>query len=59
MEVKEVKKQLKDRIAECSQVMVTTEFPHLYCKAIGTRKVEQIIDEVLASSEQETEEKEI
>ncbi len=59
--MEKIKEQLKNRIAESSQVMVTTEFPHLYYKAVETRKLEQIIDEVFEGkkNEQTTEEKEI
>lgn len=56
--MKNVKEQLKDRITESSQLMISTDFPHTYYRAVGVEQVEQIIDEVLEVLNEQTAEKE-
>lgn len=56
--MKGVKERLKDRIMESSQLMISTDFPHTYYRAIGVEQVEQIIDEVF-KGEQTAEKEEI
>lgn len=46
-----LKEHIKNRIAENSQLMVTAKFPHLYYRAVGTRKLDQILDEVFGKED--------
>lgn len=46
-----LKERIKNRIAENSQLMVTAKFPHLYYRAVGTRKLDQILDEVFGKED--------
>lgn len=54
--MKNVKEQLKDRIMENSQLMISADFPHTYHRAVNVEQVEQIIDEVLNEQTAEKEE---
>ncbi len=56
--MKNVKEQLKDRIMESSQLMISADFPHTYHRAVNVEQVEQIIDEVF-KGEQTAEKEEI
>lgn len=43
--MEDLKERIKNRIAENRQLMVTAKFPHIYYQAVGTRKLEQILEE--------------
>lgn len=47
----DLKERIKNRIAESRQLMVTAKFPHIYYQAVGTRKLEQILEEEFEISE--------
>lgn len=53
MTAKEVE-YIKNRIAESSQLMVTAKFPHIYYRAVGTRKLDQILDEAFEDEEEQS-----
>lgn len=46
-----LKERIKNRIAENRQLMVTAKFPHIYYQAVGTRKLEQILEEEFENQE--------
>lgn len=47
----DLKEHIKNRIAESSQLMVAAKFPHLYYRAVGTRKLDQILDEAFGKGD--------
>lgn len=55
--MEDLKERIKNRIAENRQLMVTAKFPHIYYQAVGTRKLEQILEEEFEREHKESERK--